>query len=126
MNKNKILIVDDNDFCRDLLAEIFELDYEIIQAKDGREALNALAIQMGSLEAVLLDLVMPQMNGFEFLDELVNKGWFQKVPIIVVSSSTDEETRDKCRSYGVKYFLSKPYKASEALKTIKKAIKEFS
>ena len=122
----KILVVDDDDISRDLLAEILELEYEIIPAKNGAEALGLLSFQLGTVEAVLLDLMMPQMNGYEFLEQFNAKGWNDKVPVVIVSSSDDEETREKCHELGVNHFVSKPYTHKEATSVIADAIENFS
>ena len=121
----KILVVDDDDICRDLLAEILEVQYEIIHAKNGYEALSLLSFQLGKVAAVLLDLMMPQMNGYEFLEQFNERGWNKKCPVIVVSSSDDEETLDKCRQLGVNFFIEKPYTFKEASYVIESAIENF-
>ncbi len=118
----KILVVDDDDTSREILAELLEEKYEIIHARDGREAIGILAIQMGTVEAVLLDLVMPNLDGFGFLKEIKKKKWKADFPIIVVSGNDDEENREACRKVGVNFFISKPYSAEEAHRVIKEAI----
>ncbi len=120
-----ILVVDDNSVSRDLLAELLEVDYEIINAKNGIEALSILSFQLGKVEAVLLDLMMPQMDGFEFLKQFNSKGWDKKVPVIVVSSNDDEVNRERCAELGIKFFLKKPYTFKEASIVINSAIADF-
>ncbi len=107
----KILVVDDDDTSREILAELLEEKYEIIHARDGREAIGILAIQMGTIEAVLLDLVMPNLDGFGFLKEIKKKKWKADFPIIVVSGNDDEENRAACRKIGVNFFIAKPSSA---------------
>jgi putative two-component system response regulator len=121
----KILVVDDDDVCRDLLAEILEVEYDIVPAKNGAEALGLLSFQLGKVAAVLLDIMMPQMNGYEFLKVFNEKGWDKKVPVIVVTASDDEETFEKCRELGIKFFIRKPYTLKEASGVIESAIKSF-
>lgn len=121
----RILVVDDNSTCRDILAELFEEKYEIIHASNGLEAINALSIQLGKIEAILLDIVMPTMDGFEFLEEFNKKAWNHKVPVIIVSSADDKESRQRCHELGANYFIAKPYDVNEAITTIEKAIRDF-
>lgn len=122
----RILVVDDDKNSRDLLSELLELEYEIIEAKNGADALNVLSISLGVVEVVLLDLVMPTLDGFEFLEEFNMRGWDEKVPVIVVSSSTDDDTRKRCKELGVDYFVAKPYDHNEMVETIEKAVTEFT
>ncbi|MCR4989265.1 MAG: response regulator [Lachnospiraceae bacterium] len=118
----KILVVDDDDESREILAALLEEKYEIIHARDGREAIGILAIQMGTIEAVLLDLVMPNLDGFGFLKEIRKKKWKASFPIIVVSGNDDVENRELCKKSGIEYFITKPYTAKEAKKIIGEAI----
>ena len=120
--RQKILVVDDDDESREILAELLEEKYEIIHARDGREALGILAIQMGTIEAVLLDLVMPNLDGFGFLQELKNKKWKADFPIIIVSGNNDDNSIELCKKNGIDHFISKPYSAREAERIIKEAI----
>lgn len=122
---NSIMVVDDNEVCRELLAELFEVEFDIIQAKNGVDAISALSISIDKVEAVLLDLVMPRMDGFQFLEEFNMRGWNEKVPVIVISSNDDEESRKRCKEYGVDYFIAKPYDKKKALATINEAIETF-
>lgn len=125
MTKDRILVVDDDAFCRELLAELLELKYEMLFAKDGYEALSILSYQLDKVEAVLLDLMMPIMDGFGFITEFNSRGWNEKLPIIVVSSNDDEESLVRCNEMGIKYFVSKPYDSDEASRIIGEAISDF-
>lgn len=121
----RLLVVDDDDLSRDILADLFEEKYEIIHCKDGRQAMSAISIQFGQIEAVLLDLVMPNMDGFEFLQKLAEKGWNKKFPVIVISGNDEAENRQRCNKMGVKYFISKPYSGRKARAAIEEAISGF-
>lgn len=124
--QKRILVVDDDDLSRDLLSEMFELEYDIIEAKNGADALNVLSINLGVVEAVLLDLMMPTLDGFAFLKEFNEKGWNEKVPVIVVSSSYDEETRQRCKELGVDFFVGKPYYHDVVVDVLEKAMTDFA
>ena len=65
--KRKILIVDDSEMNREILTEMLGSDYEIMEAEDGLEAVDILQYQMSDIDLILLDIVMPKMDGFDVL-----------------------------------------------------------
>ena len=67
MSKRKILVVEDNDLNRSLLCEILKPEYDVVEAENGREALERLRQYAGDFSLILLDIVMPVMDGYEFL-----------------------------------------------------------
>ena len=75
MNHKKVLIADDSELNRAILVNMLEHDFEIIEVSDGKEAIAALESYQGRIAALLLDLVMPEMDGFEVLDEMNRKHW---------------------------------------------------
>ena len=120
----KILVADDEPEIRDLLRLYLENEhYEVIEAENGIEALRLIDEQKPDM--VMLDIMMPQMNGYDFLKVFNEKGWDKKVPVIVVTASDDEETCEKCRELGIKFFIRKPYTFKEASGVIESAIKSF-
>lgn len=123
MNK-KILVVDDTRACRDILASIFEDRYEIIMAANGRQAIEVLNLQAFSVAVILLDLIMPGMDGFEVLEYINSKGWIESIPVVVVSGSEDEEVQKKCLDAGAKGFIKKPFFAKEASSVIEKILED--
>ena len=76
-----ILIVDDVELNRAILSELFQKEYSILEAKNGAEALELLEQNGGHIKVMLLDLVMPEMDGFQVLSQLRNSRWFQQIPI---------------------------------------------
>lgn len=82
-NKKKILIVDDIEINRVILSEIFKEDYEILEAPDGRRALEMIGEDQ-NISAVLLDLLMPEMNGLEVLREMNRQGKTETVPVFQI------------------------------------------
>ena len=85
MKKNTILIVEDMEINREMLAEIFRDEYEILEAENGEEGLRMLMENIDTVAAVLLDVVMPVMNGFEVLEQLKNQDLIPKIPIIMIT-----------------------------------------
>ena len=82
-----VLVVDDVEINRDVLGMILEKDYEILYAENGQEALSIMKEQKENLSIVLLDLIMPVMNGFEVLECVRNDEQLKKIPIITVHQS---------------------------------------
>lgn len=84
----KILIVDDAYINRELLKEILRDDYDVLEAENGKEALEVIEKEKGNINAVLLDLIMPVMDGFEVLEHMQSKKILDKIPVIVISGET--------------------------------------
>lgn len=108
--KNKILIIDDVDFNREILSEILKNDYEIISVDNGYKALEIIDTdEKNEIAAILLDLIMPQMDGFEVLAKLNERSLIGRIPVLVISGETVVETQRKCFELGVADFIGKPY-----------------
>ncbi len=105
---DRILIVDDVRMNRAILKSIFKDRYEIIEAKNGEEALDIIDRFKGEISLVLLDLVMPGMSGFEVLEERKNRIFFRDIPVVVMTSS--EKLSDQIRAFelGANEFILKP------------------
>ena len=84
--KQKILIVDDSEMNRAILAEMLDGKYEIIEVEDGTEALVALEKYGTELSLVLLDIVMPRMDGFGVLTVMNQRHWIDDIPVIMISA----------------------------------------
>ncbi len=108
----KILVVDDEEINRELLRVILESDYEVDIASDGIEALDKLEEHGYETAAVLLDLHMPKMDGFEVVMRLKQQGKLQKVPVLIISSDDAAEVESRCLEMGVMDFIHKPFEAS--------------
>ena len=83
-NKPRIMIVDDSEFNREILSEILQEDYEIVEAESGREALHKLGEYGLGISLVLLDIIMPEMDGFEVLKHMTEEDWISNVPVIMI------------------------------------------
>ena len=77
MERKKLLIADDSEMNRAILANMLEQDFEIMEVSDGKEALAALQIYRKDLSALLLDIVMPEMDGFRVLEEMKQRQWLE-------------------------------------------------
>jgi two-component system chemotaxis sensor kinase CheA len=118
--ERSILLVDDSEITRLLLAEIFKrLGYEVREASDGRKALEAMAARLPDL--ILLDLDMPVMSGFAFLEALRAGGSRPHVPVVVFSSRGSDE--DKRRSVGLgadAYLVKSRFQESDLVETVQR------
>ena len=108
-----VLVVDDQEINRDALEVILEDDYEIICAENGREALNMMRAHLDALSIVLLDLMMPVMNGFEVLEAARADEQLRKIPIIVLTAEKNAELQ--ALQMGAADFITKPFDNHEVI-----------
>lgn len=129
--KPVILIVDDSSIIRNSLKRIFANEYDIIMAKDGREAINLLEenvvnhsimSQGENIVAVLLDLVMPGCDGFAVLDYMKEHNLFASLPVAIISGDETRETRKKVYQYQIVDMLEKPFNTENIRRRISKII----
>lgn len=104
----KILVVDDSDIIRNLLKKMFNDEYEIITADDGQEALDIIS-KNNDLFGVLLDLNMPNVNGFAVLDYFRQNSLFSKIPVAIITGDDSKETIERAFAYTIVDVLSKPF-----------------
>lgn len=118
-----ILVVEDNDINREMLCSLLEDDFEVMQAKDGREGIELLKRHYDILSLVLLDVYMPECDGFDFLRFRQTDDRYSNVPVIVttVSDSLDDEI--ECLKLGSNDFVVKPYDVEIILNRIRNTIK---
>lgn len=107
--KNTILIVDDKKVNRDCLIKLLKEDYNILEACDGEEAIKILDKHKEDISAVVLDIIMPKLDGYGVLHEMSYRKMLPKIPVIVTSVEGDEESELKSLSLGASDFLGKPY-----------------
>lgn len=107
--RNKILIVDDIEMNRQMLAEMLKDEHEIIQADNGYRAMEILESQHNEIALLMLDLNMPGMDGFEVMRQLGEKPWGKTIGLIVISSDNTVETEERCFELGVSDFLHRPF-----------------
>lgn len=115
--KQKVLVVDDQQINRMLLSKILDSRYTVLQAENGLEAFNVLERERESIQVILLDLVMPVMDGFTFLEKIKNSP-FANIPIIVASQANENDSELKALEMGAVDFVTKPYSPSIILQRI--------
>jgi len=123
--RNKVLIVDDVEINRELLFEILKDEYEIIQAENGIQALEELEKNNEEISVVLLDLIMPGIDGYGVLEEMHKRKWQEKIPVLVISGENYYKTEEKCFDYGVSDFIHKPYVSNIVRKRVKNIVDLF-
>ncbi|MDO5574381.1 MAG: EAL domain-containing protein [bacterium] len=110
MNR-RVLIVEDHEMNRELLRTILESDYDIMTADNGVEAIQLLQQEYSTLSAVILDLIMPKMDGFEVLRRMRQDANTAQIPVIVATGKDDRETEGCALEAGANDYITKPYDA---------------
>lgn len=105
--KPVMLIVDDVEINRVVLSQFFQEEYTIVEAANGQDAMEVLAAQ--SVSIVLLDLVMPVMDGFEVLAAMKRNDLYAQIPVIVVTARNDGSSEERAMEMGAADFIAKPY-----------------
>lgn len=107
--KQKIMIVDDSEMNRSILADMLGDEYEIIEAVDGAEAVARLNMDSTDISLMLLDIVMPNMDGFEVLAVMNRRNWIQDIPVIMISAENTFSYVEHAYEFGVTDFISRPF-----------------
>ncbi len=124
--RKKILIVDDVDINRDLLRAILEEDYTVVEADNGKKALEIIYSMKEELAAVLLDLIMPEMDGFQVLEELNRRREIiGRVPVLIISGEASVEVENKCLELGISDFIGKPFNNMVVKKRVRNVVNFF-
>ena len=122
ITKQKILIADDSEMNRELLAAILEEEYEIIQANDGVQAVDCLQRHAEEISLLLLDIVMPHMDGFEVLSYMNKEHWIDSIPVVIISSENSPIYIKRGYDLGATDFIGKPFDANMVLRRSANAI----
>lgn len=110
--KRKILVVEDNTVNRMTLRKILQQEYEVLEAENGLEALEVLERESQELSLIFLDIHMPVMDGYEFLERAQANPIYASVPVIVATQSDGDEDEVAALAHGATDFVTKPYKPS--------------
>lgn len=124
MDKNgKILIVDDSKFNREILSEILN-QYTVIEAKNGYEALEYMKADK-NIALVLLDLVMPEMDGFEVLKYMNQNHLIDEIAVMIISIDKDDQSIEKAYELGVSGYITRPFSSAVVLKKVNNIISHY-
>ena len=122
ITKQKILIADDSEMNRELLTAILEEEYDIIQANDGVQAVDCLQRHAEEISLLLLDIVMPHMDGFEVLSYMNKEHWIDSIPVVIISSENSPIYIKRGYDLGATDFIEKPFDANMVLRRSANAI----
>lgn len=117
-----VMIVDDNSINRLILREILSSQYQVIETENGKDALDALKRKAGKIDAVMLDIIMPVMDGYDFLKIFNSEPDYRNIPVIVTTGSGDRESERKALRLGAWDFVAKPYDSDIILFRLKNVI----
>ena len=121
-DKLKILIVDDSELNRELLAGMQEDEYEIYQVENGKKAIDILEENREQFKLVLLDINMPVMDGYEVLSIMKRRKWLDKLPVIVISAEISGESVKKAYELGASDYFVRPFNVAIVLRRVRNTI----
>ncbi|MDD2505326.1 MAG: response regulator [Bacilli bacterium] len=117
-NIKSILVVDDSDIIKNFVKKIFVSDYHVLTANDGAEAINIIGQDsIYNIEAILLDLNMPNVDGFKVLDFMKEKDLFKRIPVSIITGNDNKEIDLNAFQYPIIDILKKPF-GEEAVKNV--------
>lgn len=125
-NKPKILIVDDSEFTRAILKEILGETYEIIEADGGNEALHKIDEYGMKISLVLLDIIMPEKDGFEVLKYMEEERLISDIPVIIISSEDSANYIRRAYEMGVSDYINRPFDANIVYQRVSNTVKLYA
>lgn len=128
MNKrtDKILIVDDSEMNRDILSDMLDEKYEILEAENGVAALEIMRLHGADISLVLLDIVMPEMDGFEVLETMNREHIIESLPVIMISAENGTGHIKQAYDLGVSDYISRPFDAEVVRKRVNNTLKLYA
>lgn len=120
--RETILIVDDMEINRAILAEFLSDDYELMEASHGREAMEILSARKADIDLLLLDIVMPCMDGFEVLREMNERGFIDRIPVIIISSENTPDFMKRVYELGGTDYICRPFDSAVVHQRVKNTL----
>ena len=119
-----ILVVDDSNIIRNFVKRIFSDNYNVGTAENGEEAINIIKANQGNdfIEAILLDLNMPKVDGFAVLDYMKENDLLKKMPVSIISGDSSKDTIDRAFTYQIVDMLAKPFNDQSIKMVIEKTL----
>ena len=121
----KILIVDDIDLNREILAVALGDIYPVLEAGNGNQAIAALKEHSDDIAAILLDLIMPELDGYAVLQYMRQQGLMENIPVLVISAESKTEVERECLELGVSDFIRKPFDSVTVRSRVKNIVDLF-
>ena len=118
--KNAVIVADDSELIRNIMVKALSDEFEVIEATNGREAVDAIG-KKNNVSCLLLDLSMPKYNGFMVLDYFKNYNLFDRIPVFIISGDDSKETIDKAFTYDIVDMLNKPFSMENIKAAVHKA-----
>ena len=109
MDRNMILIADDQEINREILKAMFEEQYGILQAADGFEAIERIKKHHRQIALIFLDMLMPGKPGMEVLAFMTGRGYTDVIPVIMITEDSTDDMNEKAYEYGVADIIYKPF-----------------
>ncbi|MBO5530464.1 MAG: response regulator [Bacilli bacterium] len=122
IEEQAILVCDDSNITRNLIEHVFKDKYKVLMATNGKGAMDIVDVMADSIVAILLDLNMPDVDGFDVLDYFKEKGILDKKPVCIVTGEDAPEIIGKVKTYPVTAILLKPFSAEQIQAVVSKAI----
>lgn len=126
MERNKILIVDDVEINREILSVMLEDVYPIIEAGNGSEAIRQIEENGDEIAAILLDIMMPGLNGYDVLSYMKEQGLLNVIPVLIISADTTGEAEERCLAMGASDYIHKPFEHDVVRVRVKNTVELFA
>ena len=119
-----ILVVDDSEVIKNFINKLFNDKYDVLQANDGKEAIDIIKQGVSNkLVGVLLDLNMPNVNGFQVLDFFRNNNLFDKIPVSIITGVGSNDLVAKAYDYPIVEVLRKPFNENDIKRVVEETVK---
>ena len=124
VKKGIILVVDDSPLVSNFVKKIFSVNYDVLIASDGQKAIDIINDEnvRKQIKTCLLDLNMPNVNGFDVMDYFKEKGFFVRTPVAIISGAEDEMSLDKAKAYPIVDVLPKPFNERDVQRVVEKCL----
>ena len=124
VKKGIILVVDDSPLVSNFVKKIFSSNYDVMIASDGQKAIDIINDDniRSQIKTCLLDLNMPNVNGFDVMDYFKEKGFFVRTPVAIISGAEDDESLDKAKGYPIVDVLPKPFNERDVQRVVEKCL----
>jgi len=121
MAKKNILVVDDEKSIRLILESSLKNEFNVVSLSDGKEAVGYL--ESGNIpDLIICDLMMPEINGFDFLELIRTSGFFDDIPVVIISGNEESKDKIKCFEMGADDYIVKPFNPKEILARIRRRL----
>lgn len=122
LSTKAILVADDSSIIRNFINDIFDGKYDVLMASNGREVIDIISSNKDHIAALLLDLNMPDINGFEVLEYFKENNLFSKIPVSIISGENDKDSINKAFEYPVVDMLNKPFTKDNVKLVVEKTV----